>query len=86
MCSKLPDKLYIFLCGHSGKNQDKFMQYVEKRMRKLQNEQQTNLHKCHLMCLVARLKWLNRICNEEIIKVWISWFFCIKIIFTISRC
>jgi len=54
--------------SRGGKNQDKFMQYVEKRMRKLQNEQQTNLHKCHLMCLVARLKWLNRICNEEIIK------------------
>ncbi|XP_065066947.1 DNA repair protein complementing XP-C cells homolog [Rhopilema esculentum] len=57
----------------SRKNREKFLQCVERTMRKFQNEVKTNLHKSHLVCLVARQILLNRTCNDLTLKaLWLS--------------
>ena len=45
------------------------MECVQRTMRKFQNQFQTNLHKDHLVCLVARMQFLNSQCNDNAMKV-----------------
>lgn len=67
----------LFFAFQSQTNKEKFLQCAERAMRKFQNQTQANLHKCHLVCLVARLHKLNGICNDSYVKVLLT-FICAK--------
>eukprot|EP00794_Sanderia_malayensis_P006145 gene6145-6851_t len=48
----------------SEKNRELYRKYLERTMRKFQQDLQLNKHKDHLLCLVARAIFLNRQCNN----------------------
>ena len=49
--------------------QEKYMKYIEQAVRRFQRETQVNIHKVHLLCLVAHCQIVNKLCNGSDLQV-----------------